>query len=51
MLLFFYYPSDEYIAYLMTVDELTFVDEIKRMDLFEGNNKRERIMIFEIGNE
>ena len=51
MLLFFYYPSDEYIAYLMTVDELTFVDEIECMDLFEGNNKRERIMIFEIGNE
>lgn len=48
IMLFFYYPSDEYIAYLMTVDELEFVDEIDCRDLFEGNNARERIMIFEI---
>ena len=33
--LFFYYPSDEYISYLMSVDELMFVDEIPCMDLFE----------------
>ena len=26
--LFFYYPSEEYISYLMTVDELEFYDEI-----------------------
>ena len=44
--LFFYYPSDEYIAYLMTVDELEFYDEIECDDLFEGNDPRERIMIF-----
>lgn len=48
MLLFFYYPSDEYISYLMTVDCLAFVDEIDCRDLFEGDNKRERIMIFEM---
>ena len=48
MLLFFYYPSDEYISYLMTVDELCFVDEIDCRDLFEGGNDRERIVIFEI---
>ncbi len=35
MLLFFYYPSDEYIAYLMTVEELAFVDEIDCRDLWE----------------
>lgn len=46
--LFFYYPSDEYLAWLMTVDELTFVDEIDCRDLFEGEDKRERIMIFEM---
>ncbi len=46
MLLFFYYPSDEYIGYLMTVDELEFYDEIECDDLFEGKDKRERIMIF-----
>lgn len=46
MLLFFYYPSDEYISYLMTVDELTFEDEIDCKDLFDGVNTREQIMVF-----
>ena len=46
--LFFYYPSDEYISYLMTVGELMFADEIDCSDLFEGNEVRERIVIFEI---
>lgn len=48
MQLFFYYPSDEYIAYLMTVDELSFVDEIDCRDLFPGEDVRERIVVFEI---
>ncbi len=48
ILLFFYYPSDEYIGYLMTVDELEFYDEIDCTDLFEGNDRRERIMIFRL---
>ena len=48
MFLFFYYPSEEYIAYLMTVDELEFYDEIACGDLFEGNDTRERIMIFRL---
>lgn len=46
--LFFYYPSDEYISYLMTVDELMYYDEIDCRDLFDRNDSRERIMIFEI---
>lgn len=46
--LFFYYPSDEYIAYLMTVDELEFYDEIECDNLFAGNDPRERIMIFSL---
>ena len=46
--LFFYYPSDEYIAYLMTVEELEFYDEIECDDLFEGSDPRERIMIFSL---
>lgn len=48
ILLFFYYPSDEYIGYLMTVDEPEFHDEIDCTDLFEGNDRRERIMIFRL---
>jgi len=46
--LFFYYPADEYISYLMTVDELEFYDEIECEDLFEGKDTRERIMIFQL---
>lgn len=46
--LFFYYPSDEYISYLMTVDELEFYDEIECDDLFSGNDPRERILIFSL---
>ena len=35
-------------SYLMTVDEIAFYDEIDCRDLFEGDNLRERIMIFEM---
>lgn len=49
--LFFYYPSEEYISYLMTVDEFEFYDEIDCSDLFEGNNQRERVMIFSLNME
>lgn len=49
ILLFFYYPSDEYISFLMTVDELTFSDEIDCGDLFREKDPRERIVIFETG--
>ena len=48
ILLFFYYPSDEFMCYLMTVDELEFCDEIECGDLFDGNDPRERIMVFEL---
>jgi len=48
ILLFFYYPSEEYISYLMTVNELEFYDEIFCSDLFSGNDLRERIMIFSL---
>ena len=46
ILLFFYYPADEYISFLMSVDELEFTGEIGCGDLFAGNDPRERIMIF-----
>ena len=48
ILLFFYYPSDEYVSYLMTVDQLVFHDEIDCRDLFDGKDPRERILIFEL---
>ena len=43
--LFFYYPSDEYVSCLMTVEELEFYDEIECDDLF-ASDSRERILIF-----
>jgi len=46
LLLFFYFPSAEYISYLMTVEELTFFDEIDCSDLFEDNSDREKIVMF-----
>ena len=46
--LFFYYPADEYISCLMSVDELEFYDEIECDDLFPGKDPRERIMIFQL---
>lgn len=49
LLLFFYYPSQEYVSYLMTVDELEFYDEIDCSDLFEKNDPREQILIFSLG--
>lgn len=48
MRLFFYYPENEYLSYLMTMPELTFLDEIDCRDLFDGMDERERILIFEI---
>ena len=46
--LFCYYPADEYIAYLMTVEELEFYDEIECDDLFGGSDPRERILVFQL---
>ena len=48
MLLYFYFPSAEYISYLMTVNELSFYDEIDCSELFEENNDREKILIFQL---
>lgn len=48
MMLFFYYPSDKYVSFLMTRDSLMFSDEIDCRDLFPGNDPREKILIFEV---
>ena len=47
--LMFYYPSDEYVSFLMTQDELMFSDEIDCRDLFDGNDSREKILVFDVG--
>lgn len=50
ILLFFYYPSDEYCSFLMTSDALNFLEEIDCRDLFPGNDPRERILVFELND-
>ena len=46
--LFFYYPSPEYLSYLMEVDGLELYEEIACGDLFEGNDPRERVIVFQL---
>lgn len=48
--LFFYYPDDAYLSYLLSEPDLTFCDEIPCGDLFEGRDGRERIVVFEMKN-
>lgn len=48
IMLFFYYPSEEYISYLMTVAELEFWDELECDEWFAGKDERERIVIFRL---
>ena len=48
ILLFFYYPSDEYMGRLMTENSLMFVDEIDCRDLFDKKDEREKVVIFEM---
>ncbi len=47
-LLFFYYPSEEYLGVLMTEEALTFEDEIDCRDLFPGRDTREEILVFSL---
>ena len=46
--LFFYYPSDEYISYLMGVEELEFYGEIDCRGMIEGIPARERVAVFRL---
>lgn len=51
MRLFFYYPTEDIMAVLFSVEELICVDEIDCQDLFEGEDDREKIVVFEIYGE
>lgn len=48
ILLFFYYPSEDYVSSLMLQEQLLFYDEIDTSDLFPGEDKREKILIFQV---
>ncbi len=51
LLLFFYYPSDEYISFLEKRDELVILDEINCRDIFLEEDKREKILVYVIKTE
>ena len=51
MYLFFYYPFEAEVAALMTAGSLQFVDEIDCTELYENYDRRERILVFEMGWE
>ena len=46
--LLFYYPSDQYVGYLVAHEQLMFIDEIDCRDIFGGNDAREKILIFKV---
>lgn len=48
MLLFFYYPSEDYLSCLREMEELEFYDEIDCRDLFPGGDPRERIVVYKM---
>lgn len=48
ILLFFYYPSEDYVSALMTQEQLMFYDEMDTSDLFLSEDKREKILIFQV---
>lgn len=47
--MYFYYPSEEYVRYLTDLDELDAGGMISCRDLFPGENEREKILIFSVG--
>lgn len=47
--LYFYYPSEEYVRYLTDLEELDARGMISCRDLFPGENEREKILIFSVG--
>ena len=49
--IFIYYPQNAYIAYLSSIPEVVFNDEIDCTDLFPEEDDRNRIMIFDIGQD
>ena len=51
MLLFFYYPSEAYLSCLREMEELEFYDEIDCRDLFPGDDPRERIVVYKMGEK
>ena len=46
--LIFYYPSMEYVGYLLTKENIEFIDEIDCSHLYKKNKERECLLLFRI---
>ena len=51
MLLFFYYPTEEYLDCLMSQSALQLAGEIDCRDLFHNDDPKEKILVFKIAYE
>ncbi len=45
LLLFFYYPSDEYISFLEKQEDCSIMDELSCKDIFDEEDRREKILV------
>jgi len=48
ILLFFYYPSEKYVPYLTECSFLSLIDDIDCMDVFNNDDIKERVLVFEL---
>jgi len=48
IMIFLYYPENDFMSYMMGLDEFICVDEIDCTELFNEYDERERILVFEI---
>ena len=49
--LFFYYPSDEYLMCLSQEYNVTFVQEIDCSDISDGESRREKVVVYRVGEK
>ena len=49
--LFFYYPSDEYLMCLSQEYNVTFVEEIDCSDISDGESRREKVVVYRVGEK
>ena len=48
IMIFLYYPENDFMSYMMGLDEFICVDEIDCTELYDEYDERERILVFEI---
>ncbi len=51
MLVMCYYPSDEYLMCLSQEYNVTFVEEIDCSDISDGESRREKVVVYRVGEK